>query len=124
MSCAFNLCFIINNGLEGRAGRFYPPEERFVMYQPCGRGFRVREMCLNSRLARGLRPKFCQQNFGLPSGLLQAFEHFNRAFNVDLIFREDQCRTLEGGDRQLFQRAHLIGVRVSFRPDIIQQQTH
>ncbi|GME48927.1 hypothetical protein ACJ4_00320 [Pantoea sp. QMID4] len=30
MRCAFDLCFIMNNGLGGRAGRFYLPEIRFL----------------------------------------------------------------------------------------------
>lgn len=103
MTCAFDLCFIINKGLGGSAGRFYLPEEDVVAEQPGGQEFWVREMCLNSRLVGASGPKPCKQNSGLPAGLLQAFKHFNRAFNVDLIFGEDQRRSLEGSHRQLFQ---------------------
>lgn len=103
MTCAFDLCFIINKGLGGSAGRFYLPEEYFVAEQPGGQAFWVREMCLTSRLVEAFRPKPCKQNFGPPAELLQAFKHFNRAFNVDLIFGEDQRRALKSGHRQLFQ---------------------
>ena len=52
------------------------------------------------------------QASGPAAGLLQGLEHFDCAFNVDLIFGEDQRRALESGDRQLFQRAHLTRFRV------------
>lgn len=46
-----------------------------------------------------------------PSQQWLDFKQLYRGVNIDLIFRENQRRPLEGRDRQLFQRAHFAGLR-------------
>jgi len=83
-------------------GSFICQRDALSCISPAGGDF-VSKNVPEYRLVGASGPKSCKQNFGLPAGLLQAFKHVNRTFNVDLIFGEDQCRALESGDRQLFQ---------------------
>ena len=56
--------------------------------------------------------------------MLLHFKQFYRGFNINLIFRENEGAPLEGGDSQLFHRAHFAGFRGGFWPDISHQQAH
>lgn len=49
------------------------------------------------------------------------FQHFYRVFYIDLVFRENQRRSLERRDGQLLQRTHLTRLHIGFGFDAIHQ---
>lgn len=60
------------------------------------------------------KPRFNkEQDFGIHSVRRASdLKQFHRLVDIDFIFRENQRRPLEGGDRQLFQRAHFARLDV------------
>lgn len=54
-----------------------------------------------------------EQDFGIHSARSASdLKQFHRLVDIDFIFRENQRRPLEGGDRQFFQCAHFARLDV------------